>query len=401
MKARSKTSFPFLKGIATSQNNRLCVAERQYPALLITSNKAHQSDFRQLFVDFANMASRQDSTAAFNGNENARANDFGAAAFDAAYKADGEVGGMFKNCSGNIVRQGMFPRHGRLYNAFRKIGTGMSTPAPQDNRFLHGWIEPHAGMLTIPQPGQALFKILRAEHLIQSLAQNYLHFTRVDTYCDFSGFDSHDGEQLPGDLATNAAIKFEKAETFSAGDYYARSRSRTYACCLSLDNSEHVWREYGNGGAHGKVGLEFDFDKLRARLNVSLHPDACRLQANGVSCLQIFSVNYGLVDYVERATHRENQVRLPNPIRYVYLKDKTYAPERELRVSLSALGIGQFVLDDGSEMVFSDRLQVQFDYRAAFADGTIKQILAGPGLDADYLRTELANLNIGTIETVK
>jgi hypothetical protein len=275
----------------------------------------------------------------------------------------------------------------------------MSNPAPQDNRFLQGWIEPHASMLTLPQSGQALFKILRAEHLIQSLAQNYLHFTRVDAYRDFSGFDNHDGEQLPGDVATNVAIKFEKAETFSAGDYYARSRSRTYACCFSLDNSDHIWREYGNDNVHGKVGLEFDFDKLRARLNASLHPDTCRLQANGVTCLQIFSVNYGLVDYIERTTHRENEVRLPNPIRYAYLKDEKFAPERELRISLSALGIGKFVLEDGSEMAFSDSLQVQFDYRAAFADGTIKQILAGPGLDADYLRTELAKLNIGTIGT--
>lgn len=272
-----------------------------------------------------------------------------------------------------------------------------SVPRP-DNRFLLGWIEPHAGMLTVPEPRQALFKILRAEHLVQSLAKGYLHFTRVDTYHDFSGFDLHDGEQLPRDVAGNAATQFERAEHFTAADYYALSRARTYASCFSLENSDQIWRAYGNENEHGKVGLEFDFGRLRARLNDSLDPEKCRLHAHGLPCLQIFSLNYGMVDYVDRASHRENDVRLPNPIRYAYLKDSAYAPERELRISLSALGMGKFVLADGTEMVFSDSLQVQFDYRAAFADGTIRQIVAGPGTDVDYLRAELSKLNISTAE---
>jgi hypothetical protein len=35
---------------------------------------------------------------------------------------------------------------------------------------------------------------------------------------------------------------------------------------------------------------------------------------------------------------------MPNPIRYTYVKDKSYADERELRISLSAIGMGHFVL---------------------------------------------------------
>jgi hypothetical protein len=122
------------------------------------------------------------------------------------------------------------------------------------------------------------------------------------------------------------------------------------------------------------------------------------LQADGKPCLQIFSLNYGMVDYVDRATHRENAERLQNPIRYVYLKDACYAPERELRVSLSALGMGQFVLADGSPMTFSDSLQMQFDFRAAFADGTIKQVVLAPDSNLDFLRAELAKLRITAIE---
>jgi hypothetical protein len=230
------------------------------------------------------------------------------------------------------------------------------------------------------------------------MALGYLHFNRVDRYRDFHDADAHDSEQLPGDIAGNAATKFEKASHFSAADYYALSRSRTYACCFSLDNSAHIWREYANRSPNGKVGLEFEFGKLRAQLNETLKPDRCTLQAEGKPCLQIFSVNYGMVDYVDRITYRENAERLPNPIRYAYLKDSCYAPERELRVSLSALGMGEFVLSDGSPMAFSDSLQVQFDFRAAFADGTVKQIMLAPNSNLDFLRAELAKLRITAVE---
>lgn len=274
----------------------------------------------------------------------------------------------------------------------------MSDEMDLGRRFLQGSIEPHAAMLNAPEPGQLLYKIMRPEDLFRSLAQGYLHFNRVDCYRDFKGADMHDGEQLPGDMPGNAATKFEKSPHFSAADYYARSRSRTYACCFSLDNSEHIWREYGNGSANGKVGLEFEFGKLRARLNETLQPDKSMLQAEGKPCLQIFSLNYGTVEYVDWATYRANTEHLPTPIRYAYLKDANYALERELRVSLSALGMGEFAYADGSTMVFSDSIQVQFDFRAAFADGTIKQVLMAPGSNLDFLRAEFAKLKITAVE---
>lgn len=253
-------------------------------------------------------------------------------------------------------------------------------------------------MLNAPEPGQLLYKIVRPEDLIRSMRLGYLHFNRVDCYRDFKGADLHDGEQPPGDMPGNAATKFENAPHFSAADCYARSRSRTYASCFSLDNSEHVWREYADGSANGKVGLEFEFGKLRARLNETLEFDKCKLQADGKPCLQIFSLNYGMVEYVDWATYRANAEHLPTPIRYAYLKDASYGAERELRVSLSALGMGEFAFADGSTMAFSDSLQVQFDFRAAFADGTIKQVLMAPGSNLEFLRAEFGKLGITAIE---
>jgi hypothetical protein len=60
--------------------------------------------------------------------------------------------------------------------------------------------------------------------------------------------------------------------------------------------------------------------------------------------------------------------------------------------------MGQFVLADGSLLRFSDSLQLQFDFRAAFADGTIKRVMLAPHSNLDALQTELAKLRITAIE---
>jgi hypothetical protein len=171
------------------------------------------------------------------------------------------------------------------------------------------------------------------------------------------------------------------------------SRHRTYACCFSLENSDYIWREYGNGSARGKVGIAFDFAKLRATVNEIMNVENGLLHRDE-PCKQIFSVNYGVVDYLPWEDARENIARLPNPIRYTYIKDKSYADERELRISLSALGIGRYVLADRAELDFPPGLQLGFDFRQAMADSTITEIFPGPGCDLDFLRGELAKLKI-------
>ena len=198
------------------------------------------------------------------------------------------------------------------------------------------------------------------------------------------------GEQL-----TRALDQFARAPTFSLADYYNQSRARTYACCFSLENSAHIWKSYANGSPRGKVCVVFDFAKLRARLNQTLAQGISALEYNGIRCLQIFSVNYGIVDYVAWNAHRANTQRLPNPITYTYLKDASgYRDEKELRISLSTIGIGQFVLSDGSKIEFPPSLHFDFDYRASLADGTIREFAPSPDCDMEFLRAELDKLRI-------
>lgn len=258
-----------------------------------------------------------------------------------------------------------------------------------------GSVESHAPLLNVPPDGQLLYKIMSVENLLRSIVGNYLHFNRVDSYAAFPGGDPHDGRQLPKDQQGNASARFEKAPDFSAADYYDQSRARTYACCFSLENSDFIWNNYANGSAKGKVCIVFEFGRLCATLNQTLQPGNAALEYDGNRCRQIFSVNYGIVEYVEWDAHQVNTKHHPNPIKYTYLKDKKkFSEEKELRISLSAVGIGQFALKDGSTMQFPSSLRLAFDFRAAIADRTIQQILCAPDSDSDFLQTELQKLHL-------
>lgn len=264
-----------------------------------------------------------------------------------------------------------------------------------------GHIEPHAPLLSVPTTEQLLYKIMSAENLLRSVFVGYLHFNRVDSYADFPGADPHDGRQLPKDEPGNASSRFQNAPHFTAADYYDQSRARTYACCFSLENSDYIWSNYANNHERGKVCVVFVFEygKLRSTINNTLRPGNAALDHNGNRCHQIFSVNYGLVEYVEWGSHQTNSERLANPIQYTYLKAKQregqrFYEEREFRISLSAIGIGQFALRDGSTMEFPSSLQLAFDFQAAIADGTIVKILHSPEADTDFLKSELHKLRI-------
>ena len=238
---------------------------------------------------------------------------------------------------------------------------------------------------------------LTPSNLVRSIAGNYLHFNRVDSYVNFPGSDPHDGQQLPQDQQGNLRARFEKAPHFSAADYYDQSRTRTYACCFSLENSDFIWRNYANDSRKGKVCIVFPFGKLRRTLNETIRRNE-GIAYGETLCRQIFSINYGLVSYVEWRTFHANEKLLPNPIRYTYFKDKQFCNEKELRVSLSAPGIGAFALNDGTTLDFPPSLHAAFDFRAAIKDGTIRQILRGPDYDSTFLHAELAKLGIGPAE---
>jgi hypothetical protein len=163
------------------------------------------------------------------------------------------------------------------------------------------------------QPGTIVDnKRLSAENLIRSVSGRYLHFNRVDSYKDFPGADAYDGAQLPKDLPGNTAAKFVASPDFTAADYYDRCRARTYAFCFSLENSKYIWETYGGGGTKGKVCVVFRFEKLRSQLNKTF--ENAGLLYKGLACHQIFSINYGIVQYVDIIEHQGNLERFANPI---------------------------------------------------------------------------------------
>jgi hypothetical protein len=257
-----------------------------------------------------------------------------------------------------------------------------------------GSIEPHALLLKQPSDDQLLYKVMKAEDLVRSVSGRYLHFNRVDSYTD----DAHDGEQLPADLPANMAAHFTASPDFTAADYYNQSRARTYACCFSLDNSKYIWSRYGQGGTKGKVCVVFEFGKMRSQLNKTF--ENAGLMCKGIPCHQIFSINYGLVEYVDWAKHQSNVARFSNPIQYTYLKDASnYRDERELRVSLSALGMGHFALNYGSNIEFQKSLQVEFDFRTAIATRVIQQLIPSSDCDSAFVQQELDKCGIGVRST--
>jgi hypothetical protein len=96
----------------------------------------------------------------------------------------------------------------------------------------------------------------------------------------------------------------------------------------------------------------------------------------------MFSINYGLVDYVDRSTHQETLEHHPNPVRYGYLKDALmYGADKEMRVTLAAPGIGHFQLANGTLMEFPNSFPLHFDFRAAFMAGVIRNLESSPDCD--------------------
>lgn len=235
-----------------------------------------------------------------------------------------------------------------------------------------GYIEPHAGLLDVPDDEHHLYKIITIENLMKSILGEYLYFNRVDSYCDFKGADPNDGEQLPKDREGNANSPFEKAPSFTAETYYDNSRHRTYACCFSLENTDYIWKNYGRGGKKGKLCLVFKFSKLKETLNKELSNGG--LLIGEERCNQIFDINYGIIKYVNKSKEQINLEYSPNPIEYCYMKDHRFKHERELRISLSTLGIGSYVLQH-SQLDFPSSLFVRFDFKQAIKDGTIVNIL--------------------------
>jgi hypothetical protein len=109
-------------------------------------------------------------------------------------------------------------------------------------------------------------------------------------------------------------------------------------------------------------------------------------------------LNYGIVKYVKWKKHQTCKERLPNPIIYTYLKNNKYSDEKELRISLSAPGVMQFILLDGNMIKFPDSFQFLFDFKTAHSNSIIQRLLFAPDCNVDHLKTELSKHNIEAVE---
>ena len=228
--------------------------------------------------------------------------------------------------------------------------------------------------------------------MVRSVEGSYLHFNRVDSYRD----DPDDGKQTLRDWKVNEKARFSSRPDFSLADYYDRCRGRTYACCFSLDNSDFIWQNYGGGNKEIKVCLVFHFGKLKQIINATLSQKGNILLVNSIACKQIFDLNYGLVEYEEWGNVCVNDVYYANPIQYIFLKDaERYSQERELRISLSAQGMGHYVLSDNTKIVFPESLPLGFDFKMAFKNRVIEQILLATEDDLPFLTKELDRLGVG------
>jgi len=257
------------------------------------------------------------------------------------------------------------------------------------NLLPFGGVELHKQLLITPHGNKLLYKVMKTEDLIRSISGSYFHFNRVDSYND-----KHDGEQLPKDLSDNRKSTFIKDRNYSAADYFNQSRSRTYACCFSTENSNYIWRSYGNGGKKGKVCIVFKFGKLRSMLNEIFENDMTILEYNGKRLKKIFSLNYELIRYINWRKHNANKEFLQNPIIYSYFKDKNdFSIENELRITLSYLPIGHPVID-GKRLKFPKHLHMHFDFGPAIGNGVLNRILHSSDCDTNFLYSELKQFNI-------
>lgn len=263
--------------------------------------------------------------------------------------------------------------------------------------FEHGNVEPHAGLLKQPSDDQQLFKIVKVSDFIRSVSSSYLHFQRVDSYKDFPTADAYDGEQPAKDRAVNASVAFEKTPDYSAADYYDNCRARTYACSFSLINSRLIWERYGVGDPVGKICIVFNFGKLKSVLNQTVGnvPGHSVLMVGNIQCKQFFHINYGMIEYVDISAIQTNIDRLANPIVYAYMKDNDqFSGESELQITMATLGIGNFVLSDNTVINFPPSMQLSFDFRRAYANGTVAHLISQNDEVARHLARELEKLKI-------
>jgi hypothetical protein len=245
-------------------------------------------------------------------------------------------------------------------------------------------IEPHAELLSKPINGTLLYKIIPAQYFFDMLEKKYLYFRRVDTYCD----DKRDSDQPDKDKELTKGIKFEKSPQYTVQQYYSDTRSKTYACCFSTENTQYLWDHYDNQESNS-ICLVFDCEKLMKHLN-SKYENA-KLIVDNKEYFNFFFINYGLVTYGNFDEAYINK-ELLTPIKYAYFKDASkYSEEKEFRISLSCIGrykVGDYEFD------FPESIQLEFDLSEAVKLGVVKNIIISEKYENDFVEETKRRANL-------
>jgi hypothetical protein len=246
-----------------------------------------------------------------------------------------------------------------------------------------------------------IYKVVSFKNFIKMLEENHLHFNRVDNYTD----DKNDAAQPEQEKLLNQKIYFEKDPNFSLENYYKECRKRSYACCFSLEIPKvNQWKEYGGEEPEKAICLVMNFGKLKSLLDetfincgllinngiilnnhaagkniLHLHLDAQnnvikKYRADNI--VEIFHLNYGMVNYGDFVNDIISPEVRPNPIEYLYFKDSSYKEKdgQELRISLSAIGMGKFQIQNGQLFDFPKSIPFDFNLNQALSCGAISHI---------------------------
>jgi hypothetical protein len=222
-------------------------------------------------------------------------------------------------------------------------------------------IEPHAPLLNKPNEDSHLYKVILFRNFNDMINRNYLYFNRVDTYND----DIRDSDPPDKDKKIFREKYFEKSTNYNLYDYYKNCRSRTYACCFSLEGSSHIWK-------YGDACIVFNSSKLINYLNNNYKNS--KIQFENECLKNIFFINYGLVKYGSLKNDILSNPTLPNPITCAYFKDSNFSKEKEFRITLSCFGLGKFIFK-GLEFTFPKSLELAFDFITGIQLGIITEII--------------------------
>ncbi len=233
------------------------------------------------------------------------------------------------------------------------------------------YIQPHKYLLDIPSDETILYKITSLSNFKDMVEKSYLYFKRVDSYDD----DKNDSQATEIDQELAAKSIFLGSQNYSAKEYYDACRTRTYACCFATKLTGHLFTNYY---ADDKpICLCIKSGELIKTLNSNF--DKSSIMHGDFVLKNFFDINHGLVKY-GNFKERFMGKHLPNPIEYVFFKDKDkYSEENEFRTSISTLGIGNIVLPNKERFDFPKSITLPFDFIEAIKSNIISEIIIRDG----------------------